>query len=129
MEHTFFFFGCVSSSSAGTVFLKDFFTALPLGFAGGAPAASSAFFFPSLQGFAGGASAASYAVFFPSPRFDKEGEAADACGAGAAFPAAAAAAATKAGAVAVSSWGGSASSADFFPAPLGFDNGEGAADA
>ncbi len=46
MGHTFFFFGCVSSS-AGTVFLKDFFTALPLGFASGAPAASSAFFFPS----------------------------------------------------------------------------------
>jgi hypothetical protein len=78
MGHTFFFFGCVSSS-AGTVFLKDFFPALPLGFATGSPAASSADFFPALRGFAGGAPAESYAVFFPSPRgFDNGGGAADA---------------------------------------------------
>ena len=78
MGHTFFFFGCVSSST-GLVFLKDFFTALPLGFAGGAPAASYAIFFPSPQGFAGGAPAVSSAVFFPLPRgFDNGGGAADA---------------------------------------------------
>ena len=78
MGHSFFFFGC-DSSSAGTVFLKDFFPALPLGFAAGAPAASSADFFPALRGYAGGAPAASSADFFPAPRgFDNGGGAADA---------------------------------------------------
>ena len=78
---TFFFFSCVSSS-AGTVFLNDFFPVLPLGFAiaGGAPAASSADFFPAPQG------------------FDNGGGAADAQGMGAAAPAAASA--TTVGAVA-----------------------------
>ncbi len=59
--------------------LKDFFPALPLGFAAGAPAASSADFFPALRGYAGGAPAASSADFFPALRgFDNGGGAADA---------------------------------------------------
>ena len=105
---TFFFscgFSCVSSF-AGTVFLNDFVPVLPLGLAlaGGAPAATS----DTEDGGGAADAAASIASALDERPF--------AVGSGhrlnAVFPETAA-----------------LSSADFFPAPLGLDNGGGAADA